>query len=275
MAAACRCSPSTSTLATHGFVCSGHNGNCAHWLCKTCTVGGTCPQHPKAIIVPVRGLWADTRFQPETACAPPTAPLPHSDQRPEPVDLQRVHVEAAGMRGIVVTVRPQPKIATVIRLGIAGIRGHRYAVVWPGHPKAWTFPRSTTGAPSQKLCVHSAEWWPAWSQDSNELAPKLLLGLNPDLVLSIMKSPCARTRWWFLLPQTAPPLVTPPAIANMHGIDKGKPALGKHCAVPLRPYNPAIETSRTGDLRCAWCKTPKASKPEWFRTCAPDLQWFT
>lgn len=278
MAATCRCPPSTSRLSTHGFICSGHNGNRAHWLCKNCVIGSkqACPVHVKATVVPVRGLWDDTRFRPELACAPPSQPLHHTGAKS--LDPRTVIVKGAGDRGFRVGITQPVRAAMVLKMNLSGVLGHRYAVLWPGQQEAWMFPRLAQqhrAAHQPPPTVQNASWWPAWTQRDEALAPKLLMGLNPCFVQSVMKSPCARTRWWFLLPQSAPPLLTPPAIAAMHGIERGVPNLGPRCNLPLRPYNPALETTLNGTLRCAWCKASKASKQDWLNTCAPDLHMFT
>lgn len=263
-------------MSTHGFVCAGRNGNCAHWLCiQCCRVHGnraTCPEHPHATVVPAQGLWGDTRFEPKAACAPPTNVLSLST----PTILDSVSVRFAGNRGLRLTAKPASK-AIVLKLGLKGVRGHRYAVLWPGHKDAWMFPRPVqqrVARADNPAVIVSAQCWSAWTQDAtHELAPKLLMGLNPNFVQLIMSSPCARARWWFLMPRTAPPLMTPPEAASMPGVTNRALSLGPNCDAPLRPFSPCY-TASASNLKCAWCGSRKTNKSEWLRDCAPDVAMF-
>lgn len=274
--AACRCQTSGKSrdLETHGFVCAGHNGNRAHWLCRNC-VGprNTCLDHPGAAVVPVRGLWADTRFRPQDACAPPRLPLPTTTR----IDSSGICVQHGGAKGYLFHLKQparQPH-AVIIKAALRTAEQsrriiERYAVVWPGHPSAWMFPRLIDTAPagSQRQVaveVMHAECWPAWTPDNK------LLGLPPDLVGRIMGSACARTRWWFMMPRTDPPLTVPAKIRSNPAA--AAPDLG-HCDVPAQPYPAALETVRRQNgsavVRCAWCKQVAATRTEWRLACAPD-----
>ena len=269
MAAVCLCRPSESNaLLTDGFVCGGQCGRNAHWLCKHCTgPRNTCLQHPRAPVVPVNGLWGETRFEPEKACAPPgkNADAP-------PLLATQVRARAVGRKGIQIQLQPGVKVQEpmVIKLTLADTFGFRYAVAWPGQAEAWTFPRTSTTAagakPPDKIAVRTVAWWRAWSPDNTTL-----LGLTPARVASIMKSPCSRTRWWFLMPKAEPPLAVPSAVMHKHGMTQGTPNLGPQCDVPLRPYDPLYETTTGGGVRCVWCKATSKSPHQWATQCAPDL----
>lgn len=266
----CRCLPSCSKLATHGYVCNGQGGNHAHWLCKNCVKQHgrklSCAIHPQATVVAVRTLWANTRFRPINACATPKEPqlaLAASD----------VVAHHAGQQGLWIRINNHTVTsAMVIELTLAGIAGHRYAVLWPEQPHAWLFPRLSTTSPVQHteggpITVLTATWKSAWSHRNTRL-----LGLPPEYILSIMHSQCARRRWWFVMPQTNPPLIVPSQAATTFGLKEKRPNLldcGYH-ATPTVPYSPAYDTDTEGNLKCAWCKTPKPSKACWIADCAPD-----
>ena len=269
MSASCRCSPLTAKLDTRGFVCAGHDGLQAHWMCSQCTgPRSTCPQHPRAVVVPVRGLWANTRFDPARACEPPAIPATSIT-----IAVGNVVVLSAGAYGLKVRMRNPPDQPTVLKLTLAGIRGHRYAVTWPGHAEAYMFPRPRHSASFRQsrdvpIAVCTAESWPAWSHGNTRL-----LGMRPDQVNAIMRSPCARIRWWFLMPCALPPLIVPPAAAMLRGVETSSLSLGPRCDAPLRPYSPALTNTTINAARCAWCQTTNGSKEEWLNKCAPDMAW--
>ena len=271
MAAACRCSQTSRYLLnTRGYVCPGHNGFNAHWLCQQCTGPRmSCRQHPQATVVPVRSLWAETRFDPKRACTVPTDPI----ALPE-LNATDVVVHTAGAYGFTMRVLKPLKTTTVVKLKLKGVAGYKYAVAWPTFDAVvYLFPRASFVASKQPLPtskptqieVLSLKAWSAWTADAT------VLGLPPSYVQQIMTSSCARVRWWFIMPQTPPPLHVPLPVAMMTGIDEPRLSLGDDCDAPLRPYNSAWTLSPTnGHLTCAWCKSTNACKDDWLHRCAPD-----
>ena len=275
MAAFCRCSPSYSKLETTGFICSGlphSNGVESHWLCGRC-VGPrlTCVRHPRATVVPVQGLWADTRFCPRRACRPPL-----HDALPS-LTAADVSVNTAGAYGFRLHIQASavPTAPVVIKLMLAGVFGHRYAVVWPGCSVAWLFPRpvqtsnATFRAGNAPVRVKAVESWPAWSIDADS-GKQTLLGLPQEIIQRIMESPCARQRWWFVLPRVDPPLRVPKV--STAGPAVCQPDLGSRCDNPLTPFGPTLEPSSRvdGAVRCSWCRSTMRSKDAWLRECVPD-----
>ena len=270
----CRCPTSQqSALAISGFVCGGNKGgHGAHWLCRKCLgPRGTCVQHPKATVMPVKNLWSSTTFDPMRACS-------YSDRTEfNKLALQDVTVFSAGPHGHQIKLRDKLQLHNplCVKVELEEICVPQYAVLWPNEQTAFTFPmlafdpKAPAAAP-RSVKIRTIDSWPAWTSDKQFGYALALLGMKSQNVQKIMASPCARNRWWFVMPQATPPLL-PPRIGTQTLLCSTGPNLGQKCTVPIMPYAPSFYLTKMGTVRCAWCNTMSPTKQAWAAQCAPDV----
>jgi len=286
---ACLCSPSDSKVQTEGYVCSAYGGQHAHWLCSLCVSPSSlkgaikCPLHRRATVLPVHHLHAITTLSPNALCRPPST---LTNELPT-LSTKDINVKTAGARGhtfeLAFDAVQQLQEPALLQIYVNTPHRKRvlYAAVWPGCQHGYTFPRlivkasdTETMPPDNTVCpVVSASWTKAWNPTT-----KLMFGASLDTLASVMKSPCAQRRWWFLCPFAHPPLLIPPAAAAAQKCNIQP--LGD-CGVPIAPYNPALETctitapkgsTKRSQVRCAWCKMERSSMSQWKSACAPEYE---
>lgn len=243
-------------------------------------------------MTPAGYLWAATKFDPDRAVA--AAAAAESATRLMPLQPSNVVATSKGMRGHVcridAKILQELKVPAILRVRIAVPDDgrttllQRCAIVWPAveHPGvgAWLAPRELNRGGSADnvdgLCVvKDADWAPA------PATVDTVMGVPRTLLRNVMMSSCARTRWWFAMPHTAPPLSVPKEaqradVAVERGTmlctgaaNDGLPPLITYAWAQTNPHpNPSVQGA--APITCAWCRAQFADEKTYWAACVPE-----
>jgi len=270
-----------------------------HWACSRCTFATKAPRHRgghstryctkhKCAVVPAGYLWAATKFSADRALAIPAAALKnYADFDLPKLKQDDVVVSAKGPRGYVCRVDSKilaalkiPAVASItFTTNIDGQLHERTknAVFWPSSAEqgvgSWLAPRNVhdeTGIMHDNVvAVQKADWFPAPASDDH------VFGVSRSLLKAVMMSSCARSRWWFVMPHTTPPISVPAEsrcieLAQSRGttLDFGTASYAPYVTYPWASVTPQKEGE---PVTCAWCRAQFPNTDYYYQACVPEI----